>query len=53
MKVNMIESLVKKGTDSLRHITIEMTEVQRVQLYYFVSKNTLKLFTALNKSQNV
>lgn len=49
----MVKSLEKKGTEfPLQRITIEMTEVQTVQLCDFVSKNTLKLFTALDIPQD-
>lgn len=53
MNVNMAKLLVKKEADSaLRRITFEMTTIHRVQQYDFVSKNTLKLFTAMEISQN-
>jgi len=53
MKVNMVKSLEKKGADFLlRHITIETTAVQTVQLSDFVSKNTLKLLIALDIPQD-
>lgn len=49
----MVKLLQKKGTEvPLRRITIEMTEVQTMQLCDFVSKNTLKLFTALDTAQD-
>ncbi|XP_025424087.1 uncharacterized protein LOC112693307 [Sipha flava] len=53
MKIRMVKSLEKKGAEfPLRRITIKMTEVQTVQLCDFVSKNTLKFFTALDIPQN-
>jgi hypothetical protein len=53
MKVDMVKSLEKKGAEvPLRRITIEKTEIQTVQLCDFVSKNTLKLFTALDIAQD-
>lgn len=50
MKVKMVKLLLKKET--LRRITDETTVVQNIQICYFVSKNTLKLFTVLDIPQD-
>jgi len=53
MKVKMVKSLGKKRAEfPVRCIIVKMTEVQTVQLCDFVSKNTIKLFIALDIPQD-